>query len=134
MSTFRLQIVTPDGLIYDGQAEKLMVRTTGGDICILPRHMDYVGPLGMGLAIIQANGKRRYAACIGGILNVSHGEVRLVPTTFEWSDTIDAARAEASQRRAEKVLQDSNSSETDLELAKARLHRALVRKSAASYK
>ncbi len=133
MSTFRLQIVTPDGLIYDGEVEKLFVRTTGGDIGILPRHMDYLGPLGMGLAIIQANGKRRYAACMGGILNVFRGECRLVPTTFEWSNKIDVARAEESRQRAEEILNNPNSSPADLELAKARLQRAQVRISAANY-
>ena len=58
----------------------------------------------------------------------------LVPTTFEWSHTIDEARAHYSQQRAEKVLSDSNASATDIALAEARLHRALVRKSVASYK
>ena len=40
MSSFSLKIVTPDGMIYDGEAEKLIVRTTGGDVCILARHLD----------------------------------------------------------------------------------------------
>ena len=44
MTPFTLKIVTPDGLIYDGEAEKLVVRTTGGDVCILARHLDYVAP------------------------------------------------------------------------------------------
>ncbi len=48
MTPFHLKIVTPDGLIYDGQAEELLVRTTNGDIGILARHMNYVAPLGMG--------------------------------------------------------------------------------------
>ena len=134
MTPFKLKIVTPDGLIYDGEAEKLIVRTTGGDVCILARHMNYVSPLGMGMAIVEANGKRRTAACIGGMLSVSSGEVTLVPTTFEWSDKIDLERAERSLQRADKVLHDSNATDTDLTLAEARLHRALVRKSVASMK
>ena len=134
MTPFNLKIVTPDGLIYDGQAEELVVRTTGGDVAILARHIDYVAPLGMGRAIVVANGQRRSAACIGGILSVSGGEVTLVPTTFEWSDKIDVVRAEASYQRADKVLHDSSATDTELALAQARLHRALVRKSAASYK
>ena len=134
MSPFKLKIVTPDGLIYDGDAEKLIVRTTGGDVCILARHMDYVAPLGMGQAIVEANGKRRTAACIGGMLSVSNYEVTLVPTTFEWADAIDVERAQRSYDRADKILQDSDSSETDIALAQARLHRALVRKSVASLK
>ncbi len=134
MMAFNLKIVTPDGLIYNGQAEKLIVRTSGGDVCILARHMDYVAPLGMGMAIVEADGKRRNAACIGGMLSVHGGEVTLVPTTFEWSDKIDLERAERSYERADKILHDQNATDTDIALAEARLHRALVRKSVASYK
>ena len=134
MTPFKLKIVTPDGLIYDGQAEKLIVRTIGGDVCILARHIDYVAPLGMGQAIVEANGKRRSAACIGGMLSVSDGEVNLVPTTFEWADAIDVERAQHAYDRADKILHDSNASDTDIALAQARLHRALVRKSVAAFK
>ena len=134
MSSFTLKIVTPDGLIYDGEAEKLIVRTTGGDVCILARHLDYVAPLGMGMATVEANGKRRNAACIGGMLSVSKGEVTLVPTTFEWADQIDLDRVEAAQRKAEERLHKENATSTDIRLAEAKLRRALVRKSVASYK
>ena len=134
MTPFHLKIVTPDGLIYDGQAEELIVRTTGGDVAILARHMDYVAPLGMGRAVVVSGGTRRTAACIGGMLSVSGGEVTLVPTTFEWADKIDLERAEAAYERADKVLHDERASQTDLKLAEAKLHRALVRKSVASDK
>ena len=135
MSTFPLKIVTPDGLIFDGEAQRLIVRSTTGDIAILARHINCVAPLGMGRAtLVDTDGNRRYAACIGGMLSVQDGAVSLVPTTFEWAESIDAARAQLSMERAEKVLKNKESSETDLKLAEARLHRALVRKSVASYK
>lgn len=132
MTPFHLKIVTPDGLIYDGNAEELIVRTTAGDVAILARHINYVAALGMGRAVVVSNGNRRTAACIGGMLSVIDGEVTLVPTTFEWSDKIDLDRVENSLQRADKVLHDQASSQTDLKLAEARLHRALVRKSVAS--
>ena len=134
MTPFRLKIVTPDGLIYDGQAEELLVRTTGGDVAILARHMNYVAPLGMGRAVVVSGDTRRTAACIGGMLSVCDGEVTLVPTTFEWADKIDLERAEAAYNRADKVLHNENASQMDLKLAEAKLHRALVRKSVASEK
>ena len=134
MTPFKLKIVTPDGMIFDGEAEKLIVRTIGGDVCILARHMDYVAPLGMGQAIVESGGKRRTAACIGGMLSVSNYEVTLVPTTFEWSDKIDLQRAEASYEKADKILKSGTASDTELALAQAKLHRALVRKSVVSFK
>lgn len=133
MTPFPLKIVTPDGLIYDGQAEEVIVRGTEGDLAILARHINFVTPLGMGRAIIVANGQRRAAACIGGMLSVVNGECTLVPTTFEWADQIDVERAERAQKKAEDRLKASTS-DTDIRLAEAKLHRALVRKSVASYK
>ena len=129
--TFPLKIVTPDGLIFDGQAEKLIVRTTTGDTAILARHINAVFPLGMGQAMVEADGQRRTAACIGGMLSVVDGEVTLVPTTFEWSDQIDAARAQKSLQRAEGVLKKKDATDTEIQLAEARLKRALIRKSVA---
>ena len=134
MSSFPLKIVTPDGLIFDGEAERLIVRSTTGDLAIMAHHINYVTPLGMGKATVIANGKRREAACIGGMLSVVDGSVTLVPTTFEWAEKIDVARAAASLNRAEEVLHHSGSTDTDLKLAEARLHRALVRKSVAGQK
>ena len=135
MSVFSLKIVTPDGLLFDGEAERLIVRTTEGDIAILAKHINCVAALGMGMAtVVDSEGQRRNAACIGGMLSVQNDNVTLVPTTFEWAESIDAARALASQERAEKVLRANNASSTDVALAEARLHRALVRKSVASYK
>lgn len=133
MTPFRLKIVTPDGLIYDGEAEQLTVRTQEGDVSILARHINFVIPLGMGRAVVTANGQRRAAACIGGMLSVVNGDVTLVPTTFEWADQIDVDRAERAQKKAEDRLKASTS-DTEVRLAEAKLHRALVRKSVASYK
>ena len=129
--TFPLKIVTPDGLIFDGQADKLIVRTTQGDMGILARHINCVCPLGMGQAIVESEGQRRTAACIGGLLSIADGSVTLVPTTFEWADQIDADRAEKSQKRAEDILHNKDASDAELRLAEARLKRALIRKSVA---
>ena len=134
MTSFPLKIVTPDGLVYDGPAEEVVVRAITGDMAVMARHINCVVPLGMGRATVVINGERKHAACIGGMLSVVDGEVNLVPTTFEWAESIDAARAAASQQRAEAVLNNQDASDTDIRLAKARLHRALVRQSVASDK
>ncbi len=131
MTPFPLKIVTPDGLQFDGNAQELVVRTTTGDIGILAGHINCVAPLGMGQAMILVDGKKRYAACIGGMLSVVDGAVTLVPTTFEWAEKIDVRRAEASENRAKRILADKSSGDADIRLAEARLKRALIRKSVA---
>lgn len=134
MNPFPLKIVTPYGLVYDGTAQEVVARTTSGDLGILAGHINCVAPLGMGVATIVLDGKKRYGACIGGMISVVDGAVTLLATTFEWSDEIDVVRAERSSQRAQEVLSNKDASQTDIQLAQARLRRALVRRSAASIK
>ena len=133
MKSFHLSIVTPDGTQFDGDAEELVVRTISGDMGIMAGHINCVTALGMGKALIVSDGKKREAACIGGILSVIDGKVSLVPTTFEWADAIDVKRAEAAEEKARKMLDDkAHMTSVEQRLAEARLKRALVRKSVAS--
>ena len=127
MTAFALKIVTPDGLVYDGQAEEVVVRTTSGDMAILARHINCVAPLGMGQAIFVIDGQKRYAACIGGILSVVKGEVHIVATTFEWADEIDLARAERAREKAQARLEKLSHDDKEYALVEAKLKRALVR-------
>mgnify|MGYP002731396517 FL=1 len=130
MTTFHLTVVTPDGCAFEGQAERIVCRAIDGDIAILAKHGDYCTALGMGEAhIVDADGQRRRAACMGGLLSVLDGDVRLVATTWEWAEDIDQARAEASKKRAEETLARKNLNAREYELAQARLKRALVRTS-----
>ena len=131
MTSFPLKIVTPDGLIFDGTAEKIIVRTLTGDMAVLARHINCVCPLGMGRAVVETDGQRKTAACIGGMLNVIDGAVTLVPTTFEWAEDIDLARAEAAHKRALALLEQHKTDEVELRMAEAKVRRALIRKSVA---
>ena len=109
MEQFSLQIVTPDGVSFSGEAERLIVRTIEGDVCILANHVQYLTALGTGTAKVTVGGETRRAACAGGMLAVTRSaegasQVRLVATTFEWAEDIDAARAQRAKARAEELL------------------------------
>ena len=125
--TYHLQIVTPDGQRFDGQAERLIVPTIDGQVGILARHINYVTALGMGPAKVITEDGERHAAGIGGMLAVTDGEVKVVATTFEWADEIDVERAKASMARAEKMLAEPDCDEQTKQYANARKKRAQVR-------
>lgn len=128
MANFHLQIVTPDRLVYDGEAERIIVRTVQGDACILARHIDYAAPLGTGIATVGfEDGSVRMAACSGGLLSVSGGEVRVMATTFEWEEEIDLERAQKAQEEAEKKLAQLKHGDAAYACAEAKLKRALAR-------
>ena len=126
MSAFHLQIVTPDGSFFDAEAEKLIVRAIDGDICILPKHIPYVTALSMGEARVTVDGQVRYAAANGGMLAVTGDKVRLVASTFEWAEDIDKERAKRAHDSAKETMQSTKDAK-EIQMAKARLTRALVR-------
>ena len=133
MSGFRLQIVTPDGSLFDGEAEALRVCTTQGYVSIRRGHADYLAALTVGAVTVTQDGVQREAACGGGFLSVEKGEVRLVATTFEYADMLDVERAE----RAKETAQSRGAAATEareIALAKAELAQALNRLSVSNVK
>ena len=133
MNTFHLEIVTPDGMMFDGMAESLLVRTDDGDVEILRGHADFVATVAIGRTRIIVDGSPRYASSAGGFLSVKGGTVRLVATTFEFADSIDLERAKLSKERAEQMLTGAKS-DSDVSIASAKLMRALNRINVAGMK
>ena len=135
MATFPLKIMTPDGVAFDGAVTSVSCRTINGQLQLLARHIDICTALGCTRPQLQqAFGTVRRAACMGGMLSMLGGECHLLATTFEWADTIDAERAARSKARAEALLAQKNLDKRDMQLAEARLRRALVRSSVAARK
>lgn len=130
MSSFPLRIVTPDGSLFDGQAEALRLRTSEGYVSLRAGHADYIAALDVGMVSLTRDGVTRNAACGGGFVSVEKGAVRLVATTFEYADDIDVERAELAKARAEERLAQARV-DRDITLAKAKLSRALNRISVA---
>ena len=127
MKEFSLQIVTPDKTVMDGKAISLLIRTTTGDMEILAGHTDLLAALGPGRARIRtADGMDTFASVSGGFLSVSDGVVRIAATTFEMASELDLKRAEAAKEKAEQAIKEAKSS-TEIDLAKAKLARALTR-------
>ena len=133
MRGFHLQIVTPDGQIFDGNAESILVRADSGDIEIMAGHADYFATLGTGRAKLTVDTGAKEAATSGGFISVKCGEVKLVCTTFEFADQIDLARAETARERAEAAIKKATDDKV-LDVAKAKLARALNRISVAKNK
>ncbi len=126
MRSFKLDIVSPDGRIFSGEAERLLVRTSDGDVEILAGHTDLFATLDVGRVKLTAGSEIKYGSASGGFLTVKDGEATLAVITFEFSGDIDVARAERARERAEFAIKEAKDDRA-LEHAKARLARALTR-------
>ena len=133
MKTFPLRIGTPDGLLFEGEAERIVCRSITGDLAILANHSNFCTALGMGEAhVVLEDGTRKSAACIGGMLSMMNGTCRLLATTWEWKEDIDADRAQAAKKRAEEMIAKGGLTDREYKMAQAKLQRALVRLSVKS--
>ena len=137
MALFHLEIVTPDGPVFSGEAESLLVRCDSGDVMIMAHHADFFSSLGTGRAKLCVGGEDKNASLSGGFISVKGGEVKVVATTFEFAEDIDLERAEAAKARAEAAIEAAEKAAKDektILIAKAKLKRALTRISVAKYK
>ena len=126
MATFHLKVMTVDHCFYDGEVDRIIIRTTQGDAGILPGHVPYVAAIGIGGLTIIKDGEKRVAAVSGGFVEVSKEQTVVLARTCEWADEIDVKRAEQAAERARAALQQKESARAH-DLAQVRLKKAVNR-------
>ncbi len=134
MTPFKLKILTPEGVVYDGEAENVIVRTTVGDKGILAKHEPYVAALGIGQAKVISDGKTRIGAVASGMIEVTTECTTILAQSFEWSDEIDLQRAEKAQQMAEEKIEQYKNDRRKLDIAEYKLKRAINRINTAKLK
>ena len=134
MAVFKLRVLTPEKVFFDGDCEQLTAKTTSGYVGILKGHAPYVASIVASEMKIKADGNSRSAAISDGVVKVSADDtVTVLTSAIEWSDEIDVARAERARERAEKQLK-AQTSRTEFDLAERQLKRAVNRISVAGKK
>lgn len=126
MSTFHLKVLTVDRVFFDGEVERLVVRTTQGDVGILPNHVKYLAALGIGGLTIHTGGTSRAAAVAGGFIDVSKEGTVILARTCEWADEIDLNRAREAESQAKAKLQQQLS-DHEQDIASMKLKKAINR-------
>ena len=134
MSTFPLQIITPERVFFDGEVQRVIVRTTEGDTGILAKHEKYVAALPAGpVKITLPDGSERVAAVSGGAVRVSKEHTAILANAAEWAEEIDVEWAKRSEADALRKKEQSKT-QKELELAELKLKRALNRLRVSSMK
>ena len=123
--TFRLKIIAPERIFYEGDVPFVEFRTTEGEIGVYPGHIPLTSIIAPGVVRIHTtDGEIKEAALLEGFSEILPNEVVILAETVEWPDEIDANRAKEAQIRAERRLQ---SQDGDMNRAELALKRAIVR-------
>ena len=121
----KLSVVTAQESIYQGNVERVIVPSEGGEMCVLPGHTPVLARLIPGEARYLASNRWEYLYLEGGFVEVQPREVTVLADTIRRAQDIDAREAEEAVKRARK--QDSIARlPYDKQLAHAELIRALA--------
>lgn len=126
--TFRVKIVAPDRVFYEGEAEMLEMTTTEGDIGVLKGHIPLTAVIAPGVLAIHdtVGGSIRIAALHSGFVEILPDSVTVLAETVEWPEEIDINRANEARIRAERRLQERPDG-LNIARAELALKKALVR-------
>ena len=126
MSTFHLKGLTTERSFYDDDVDRIVVRTTQGDVGILPGHVPYIAALGIGGLTIIKDGQEHVAAIAGGFVDCSKEGTVVLARTCEWANEIDINRAREAAERAKARLHQQES-EHEHDIAQLKLKKAINR-------
>ncbi len=126
MEEFKLRIVTPDRVFYEGDAEMVEFNTTEGEIGVLPGHIPMTVIIKPGILRITEKDGEKTAALHSGFAEILPDKITILAEIAEWPDEIDIERANAAKIRAEERIR-SHTQETDLARAETALQRAIAR-------
>ena len=123
---FKLRIITPDRVFYEGEAEMVEFNTTEGEIGIYKRHIPMTVIIKPGILTITEESETKTAALHAGFAEILPDQVTIMAEIIEWPVEIDQERAEQAKERAEERLQNKTP-ETDIARAETALLRAMAR-------
>ncbi|MCD7752391.1 MAG: ATP synthase F1 subunit epsilon [Lachnospiraceae bacterium] len=127
MEKFRLQIITPERVFFDQDAEMVEFNTTEGEIGVYAGHIPMTVIIKPGILTIRMeNNEAKEAALHAGFVEILPDQVTILAEIIEWPEEIDEERAEAALERARERLK-SRTPETDIARAETALMRAMAR-------
>jgi F-type H+-transporting ATPase subunit epsilon len=133
------QLISLDGLKFDGDAYEVLVPTTDGDIAVLHNHEPLISALRPGIITVRkkasdSNDSREVFAAYGGVLEVQEGGfVRVLVDSAEHSEDINAAEAQKALEAAEKHKAEAKD-QVSLDHAQHLIDRQVVRLNVANLK
>ncbi len=126
MATLKLEILTPDAKIFEGDVDSVLLPGAEGDMGVLPQHEALITQLNAGELHIMHNGKTEILAIGEGFAEITATTVNVLTDGAVNEKDIDEKVAEEAVKRAEDLLKSNTLEGEELEATQASLARSLV--------
>jgi F-type H+-transporting ATPase subunit epsilon len=126
--SIRCEIVSQDRMVFEGEADAVIIPGVVGEMGILSHHAPLLSTLKFGILKVRHHGREDYFTVAGGVVEVQPHIVTILADAAENVEEINVARAEDARRRAEQMLKEGPPADTDTYLAmEAALRRSNLR-------
>ncbi|MBI2170258.1 MAG: F0F1 ATP synthase subunit epsilon [Actinobacteria bacterium] len=118
--SLQVELVSPERILYSGEASMVVARTTDGEIAFLPGHAPFLGALSVArVRVLLEGGGEEVAAVHGGFVEVRDNTVTILSDVAELQSQVDVERARRAEAAAEERLRAEQDAETQAALARA---------------
>jgi F-type H+-transporting ATPase subunit epsilon len=112
--TLQVELVSPERILYSGEAEMVIARTVGGgEIAFLTGHAPFVGALDIATVTVRTPEGDELVAVHGGFVEVSDDTVTILSDVAELASQIDVERARAAADKAEEQIRANHDAEAE---------------------
>jgi F-type H+-transporting ATPase subunit epsilon len=116
----QVEVVTPERVLYSGEATMVVTRTLSGEVAFLPNHAPFLGALVENhTRIYVSDDLVEHFAVQGGFVEVSNNRVSILSDLAEQAAEIDVERAQQDRERAEAMLAQEQTEEAEILLRRA---------------
>jgi F-type H+-transporting ATPase subunit epsilon len=126
MATLKLEIITPEAQIFQGEVESVHLPGAEGEMDILPQHEMLIAELLPGELRITQKGQTKVLAIAEGFAEITGKSVAILTDGAIHEQEIDEKIAEAAVKRAEELLKSNTLEGEELEATQASLARSLA--------
>ena len=123
--TLKLQIITPEAIVYSEDVEMVTLPGVEGQLGVYPKHVPLLTQMLPGEVIVNKGGHTESLAVGEGVIEVTADHVAILTDMAIEAEHIDEAKVEEARRRAEARLQEKLSDE-EIASTNASLARALA--------
>lgn len=123
--SMQLNVVSPEGLVFQDTVDEVSLPTPEGEISILPHHVSLYSKMSDGIITVRKGAKESVVATVGGFLEVGDNIVTILTDHAIKAENIQIAKAQEAKKRAEDIMKKKES-DVDFIIAEKELQKSIL--------